>query len=89
MDQISSAVTIVLLVLLALVAVRILKTPIKWALKLVLNTAVGFVILLVLNFLGSYIGVHVAVNWVNALIAGVMGVPGVALVLLLRWLSLI
>jgi inhibitor of the pro-sigma K processing machinery len=57
--------------------------------KLILNTIIGFLALFVINWLGAFIGISVAVNWLNAIIVGVLGVPGVALILLLKWIFVI
>jgi len=73
---------------LILLVLAIIKFPIKIIFKLILNTVIGFAALLLLNFAGGYIGVAITVNWLNALIVGVLGVPGVALILLLQWLAL-
>jgi len=73
---------------LLLLALAILKFPIKIIFKLIINTVIGFVALLLLNYAGGFIGVSITVNWINALIVGVLGVPGVALILLLQWLAL-
>ncbi len=67
---------------------KLLKRPIKWALKLLLNALIGFVGLLILNFLGSFIGISLGVNWFNAIITGVLGVPGVILLLLIKYILL-
>ena len=64
----------------------IFKTSIKIAFKLLINAIVGFVLLFVFNALGSIIGVTLAVNWVNAIVAGVLGIPGIALLLILKWM---
>jgi inhibitor of the pro-sigma K processing machinery len=80
---------IIIIAVLVLIIFTILKKPIKIVFKLLLNTAIGFVALLILNWLGSFIGITIAVNWINAVIVGVLGVPGVALILLLQWLAVI
>lgn len=67
---------------------KLLKRPIKWALKLLLNALIGFVGLLILNFLGSFIGISLGINWFNAIITGVLGVPGVILLLLIKYILL-
>lgn len=77
---------IVIVAILALVLLIILRKPIKLILKLILNTVVGFLALFAINFLGAAIGISVAVNWINAVVIGVLGLPGVALILLLQWI---
>ena len=51
-----------------------------------LNTVLGFVGLFLVNWLGSYIGISLGINVVNAVVVGTFGIPGLILLLLLRWL---
>lgn len=81
---------IALVVIIFLVIVwKIFRTPIKIALKVVINTLLGFVALILINYLGGFIDISIGVNWMNALVVGVLGVPGVALLLILQWLMVI
>ncbi len=73
-------------ILLLALLFKILKTPLRWAFKLLLNAAIGFVALIVLNFFGGWVGLSLGVNWLNAIIVGVLGIPGVILLLLLKYL---
>lgn len=73
----------------ALIILRIFTLPVRWIFKLLLNTLTGFLGLLAVNWLGSYIGVSVGINIVNALIVGTFGLPGLVLLLLLRWFYLL
>lgn len=68
--------------------IKLLKKPIKWAFKLLLNALIGFVGLFLLNYLGSYVGISLGINWLNAVITGVFGVPGVVLLLLIKYIIL-
>lgn len=67
---------------------KLLKKPIKWAFKLLLNALIGFVGLFLLNYLGSYVGISLGINWLNAVITGVFGVPGIVLLLLIKYIIL-
>lgn len=73
----------------AILCLAVFKRPIRLVLKIVLNTALGFLALFILNFFGGFIGVELGVNWFNAAVVGILGLPGVALLLILRWLLLI
>ena len=42
--------------------------------------------LFLLNFFGSAIGITLGLNWINALVIGVAGFPGLVLLLLLKYL---
>ena len=58
---------------------RLLMIPIKIAMKLVYNTLIGGVVLIITNFIGNIFGFHIALNIVSALTVGILGIPGVAL----------
>lgn len=89
MAGLQTAGIIITVAILALIVFIILKKPIKIIFKLILNTIIGFLALFAINYLGAFIGITIAVNWINAVIIGVLGVPGVALILLLRWLFVV
>lgn len=82
MEMLGIAVVGVIAVVLVL---RLLSAPIRLAFKLLINALVGFAVLLVVNFAGGMVGLSLGINWLNALIVGVLGAPGVALLLLLKY----
>lgn len=77
---------VVICILLVVLLFKILKTPLKWAFKLLLNAVGGFIALVILNFFGSIIGLSLTINLINCLVAGILGLPGVVLLLLLKYL---
>ena len=48
-----------------------------------LNSVLGAVLIIVINFIGMNIGVMIPINVVNSLTVGILGVPGVIMLLLL------
>ena len=81
-----SAGAVIICVVLIVLLFKIIKTPLKWAFKLLLNAASGFIALVILNFFGSLVGLSLTVNVINCLVAGILGLPGVVLLLLLKYL---
>ena len=67
-----------------LVVLRLFSAPLKLALKLLINTLLGFVLLWFLNAAGLLAKLSLGLNLFNALIIGALGVPGLALLVLLR-----
>jgi len=65
---------------------KILKAPLKLALKLLINAALGFLALVLINFFGDPIGLALDVNWINAIVIGVFGVPGTIVLILINYL---
>jgi len=70
----------------SIVALRIFKAPIRLALKIFLNSIIGFITLILFDLVGSYIGVSLGVNLINSIVIGVLGAPGFGLLLMARWL---
>lgn len=86
MDNLYTILIVVVALGALLLLFKLLKTPLKIAVKLLLNGLMGFVILFVVNWLGGFVGVSLGVNWINALVAGILGAPGVILLLLVKYL---
>lgn len=51
--------------------------------KLVWNGVVGLVLLFLFNLIGGAIGLSIEPTFINALIAGVFGIPGIIVLLLM------
>ena len=49
------------------------------------NALLGLAALLAVNLTSKYTGLHLGFNLFNGLTAGILGVPGVVLLLLVRW----
>ena len=71
--------------LMAVVALAALRRPLEWLLGVLLRTGVGLAALYALGGVGSLVGIRLGVNLVNALILGVLGVPGFGLLLMMNW----
>ena len=64
----------------------IFSAPLRWAVKLLLHALVGFAALFLLNFFGASLGISLELTWFNAIVTGVLGVPGVLLLLIFQYL---
>ena len=71
-------------VLLCVLLFKILAAPMKLITKLLINTAVGYVVLFIFSFFAEFFDVSIGLNLVNAVIVGVMGIPGIILLVLLK-----
>ena len=45
--------------------IKLFLTPIKWIVKLLINTAIGFAGLWVLNYFGAFFGISLGLNWIK------------------------
>ena len=64
---------------------RIFSKPFRMALKLLLNTLLGFGALWAVNMTASITGIALGLNLWNALVVGILGVPGFVLLLMVQW----
>ena len=72
------------LVLLA-VAARAFSAPVKLAARAALNTLLGLGGLILLNATSALTGLSLGLNLFNALVVGILGIPGLVLLLLIQW----
>ena len=73
-------------ILVLFVVCKLLSAPLKLIGKLIVNALIGAVVLLVFNWVGGRFGFSIAVNPLTALVTGVLGAPGVVLLLVLQWM---
>lgn len=85
MSVVEKSVLALVLLFLAAACAVLLHKPLKLALHLVINSAVGFGALWLLNLTAAFTGVSLGLNLFNAVTIGVLGLPGLGLLLLLRW----
>ena len=60
---------------------KTLLIPLKIVLKMIANSLAGGILLVVLNVLGSGIGLMIPLNLINAVTVGILGIPGVIMLL--------
>ena len=74
--------TFVFTVLAIIVVWKIFSAPIKAILKFILHVVLGIVILVLVNFAGGFLNYYIPLNGITVLIAGLGGIPGVALLVI-------
>jgi inhibitor of the pro-sigma K processing machinery len=65
--------------------VRLLRAPLRMAARLVFNTLLGFGALALVRSTAAYTGITLGLNFFNAALIGLLGVPGFVLLLLTQW----
>ena len=73
------------LLFLVVVCLRLFAAPLKLALKVAFNSALGFGAVWLLNLTTTVTGLSLGLNWFNALLIGILGLPGFGLLLLVKW----
>ena len=66
--------------------IKIFAAPIKGILKLLLHAALGLLILFAVNLVGGFFNFYIPFNWISVLLAGLGGIPGVILLILIHLL---
>ena len=64
---------------------RIFSKPFRMALKLLFNILLGFGALWAVNMTAGITGITLGLNFWNALVVGILGVPGFVLLLMVQW----
>ena len=72
--------------LLSFILIRLLFVPMKWVLRLALHGLCGLLCLWLLNSASGFTGLFLPINAVTVLLAGTLGIPGIALITLLELL---
>lgn len=73
------------LLFLVVVCLRLFAAPLRLVLKVAFNSALGFGAVWLLNLTTSVTGLSLGLNWFNALLIGILGLPGFGLLLLVQW----
>jgi inhibitor of the pro-sigma K processing machinery len=75
----------ILTVLAVVAALILLRRPLGALAALTARTALGLGALFLFGQVGGLIGVNLGVNLLNALVLGMLGIPGFGLLLMLSW----
>ena len=64
---------------------RVFSGPLRLALKLAVNSLLGFMALWAVPATAGVTGIALGLNLWNALVIGILGLPGFVLLLLVQW----
>ena len=65
---------------------RIFIVPIKKTIKLVLNSILGGVVIFIINLIGANFGFHIGLNIFTSILVGLLGIPGVVCLIVVKLL---
>lgn len=80
----SNFVSILIPLLLLGLLLRVMVLPIRLGWKLLLNGSCGFICLWLLNSISGFTGLYFPINYVTALTAGFLGLPGIGILAVLQ-----
>lgn len=81
MDNMNIAIAAVVLIVVLYIMGQVMLKPVKLLWKLLLNSLIGLILLLAVNYLGAYYAFALPINIITVLIAGFLGIPGVFLLI--------
>ena len=61
----------------------------KRLIELIINILLGVVVLWLINKFGGSLGIAIPINFITALVVGILGLPGVIILLLLNLIGII
>lgn len=85
MSIVEKAAAGLVIAFLAVACLRLLSTPLKMVLRLILNAALGLGALWLLQLTSAWHSITLGVNLFNAFIVGVLGLPGLGMLAVLQW----
>ena len=69
-------------ILIVFVVSGVCLKPLKHIARFLINSFIGILLAMGINIIGAHWGIHVGINPVTSIILGMLGVPGVILILL-------
>ena len=64
---------------------RLIVLPLRLGVKILLNSACGFLCLFLLNSIAGFTGLYFPINYVTVIIAGFLGLPGIGALALMQF----
>lgn len=86
MDFVHSILFAAFFGIIILTIVRIFSIPIRRIAVWIINTIFGFALLALFDRFGTYLPFTLGFNLFNAAVIGVLGIPGIILLILIKWL---
>ena len=68
------------------IILKILAWPIKKIIKMLINILIGGLLLVLVNYVGAYFNFALAINWISALTVGILGIPGLIILIILHFI---
>lgn len=79
-------VLFIFVVIAMIIVAKFLSWPLKKIFKLIFNVILGLVMILLVNVFGVSIGLSIPFNFVTAAVAGLLGLPGVIVLVILHYI---
>ncbi|MDP4268023.1 MAG: pro-sigmaK processing inhibitor BofA family protein [Bacteroidota bacterium] len=70
---------------LLLILGRLFTNKMKYIGKIISSILIGGIIIAVINFIGSYFDFNIPLNLISAFITGILGLPGIIMLVILKY----
>ena len=82
--------TIILTAIVVLLLAKfVFHVSIKRIIELIINIILGIIVLWIINKFGGSLGINIPLNIITGLVVGILGLPGVIILLLLNLIGII
>ena len=85
MSFLEKAALALVIALTVVTCLRLLRRPLKLLLRLAVSSSLGFGALWLVQYTSAYTGLSLGLNLFNALVIGILGLPGLGMLVLLQW----
>ena len=68
-----------------IICCKIFVVPVKKIIRLIMNSVLGVATIYIINIIGINRGFHIGLNWWTIACSGFLGIPGVVLVIILKY----
>ncbi|SFG25409.1 pro-sigmaK processing inhibitor BofA family protein [Sporolactobacillus nakayamae] len=75
----------VMIVFLIIMAAGASFHPMKWVGRLAIRFVVGALLLFLLNVIGESFSMHIPINLATAAVSGLLGIPGIAALVIIKF----
>ena len=80
----NSWLTFLVCIIILFIFGKIFVWPLKNIIKLVFNSILGGILIYIINIIGMNFNFHIGLNLLTSIIVGLLGIPGAALLVILK-----
>lgn len=81
METINLVLAGLFLLVVIYIGAQVMMKPVKLLWKVAINSVIGLILLLLVNYAASYFGFVLPINIITILVAGFLGIPGILLLI--------
>ena len=85
MDFLISILPFLITILVLFIILKLVSMPFKVIIRFLLNSVLGGLSILVINYIGTSYGVYIGLNIFTSVFVGITGLPGVLVLFLLNY----